>query len=54
MGITLMSGFRELSFSRIECGVNDRLHMYPLFGIVYFLGHIHDRPTAYIVSYDHM
>ena len=28
--------FRELSFSRLECGVHDRLHIYPLCGIFYF------------------
>ena len=28
--------FRESSFSRLECGVHDRLHIYPLCGIVYF------------------
>ena len=27
---------RELSFSRLECGVHDRLHSYPLCGIFYF------------------
>ena len=26
--------FRELSFSRLECGVHDRLHIYPLCGIL--------------------
>ena len=25
--------FRELSFSRLECGAHDRLHIYPLCGI---------------------
>ena len=33
--------FRELSFSRLECGVNDRLHIYPLCGIFYFPWHRH-------------
>ena len=28
--------FRELSFSRLECGVHDRLHISPLCGIFYF------------------
>ena len=27
---------RELSFSRLECGVHDRLHIHPLCGIFYF------------------
>ena len=31
--------FRELSFSRLECGVHDRLHICPLFGIFYFTWH---------------
>ena len=33
--------FRELSFSRLECGVHDRLHIYPLCGIFYFPWHRH-------------
>ena len=33
--------FRELSFSRLECGVPDRLHIYPLCEIFYFPWHIH-------------
>ena len=33
--------FRELSFSRLECGVHDRLHIYPLCGVFYFPWHIH-------------
>ena len=33
--------FRELSFSRLECGVHDRLHTYPLCGIFYFPWHRH-------------
>ena len=33
--------FRELSFSRLECGVHDRLHIYPLCGIFYFHWHRH-------------
>ena len=33
--------FRELSFSRLECGVHDRLHLYPLCGIFYFPWHRH-------------
>ena len=33
--------FRELSFSRLECGVHDRLHIYPLYGIFYFPWHRH-------------
>ena len=33
--------FRELSFSRLECGVHDRLHIYPLCGIFYFTWHRH-------------
>ena len=32
---------RELSFSRLECGVHDRLHIYPLCGIFYFPWHSH-------------
>ena len=31
--------FRELSFSRLECGVHDKLHIYPLCGIFYFPWH---------------
>ena len=33
--------FRELSFSRLECGVHNRLHIYPLSGIFYFPWHRH-------------
>ena len=33
--------FRELSFSRLEYGVHDRLHIYPLCGIFYFPWHRH-------------
>ena len=33
--------FRELSFSRLECGVDDKLHIYPLCGIFYFPWHKH-------------
>ena len=33
--------FRELSFSRLECGVHDRLHIYPLCGVFYFPWHSH-------------
>ena len=33
--------FRELSFSRLECGVHDRLHIYPLCGLFYFPWHRH-------------
>ena len=33
--------FRELSFSRLECGVHDSLHIYPLCGIFYFPWHRH-------------
>ena len=33
--------FRELSFFRLECGVHDRLHIYPLCGIFYFPWHRH-------------
>ena len=32
---------RELSFSRLECGVHDRLHIYPLCGIIAPLRHGH-------------
>ena len=32
---------RELSFSRLKCGVRDRLHIYPLCGIFYFPWHRH-------------
>ena len=35
--------FRELSFSRLECGVHDRLHIYPLCGIFYIPWHRHQR-----------
>ena len=31
--------FRELPFSRLECGVHDRLHIYPLCGVFYFPWH---------------
>ena len=33
--------FRELSFSRLEYGVHDRLHIYPLCGVFYFPWHRH-------------
>ena len=33
--------FRELTFSRLEYGVHDRLHIYPLCGIFYFPWHRH-------------
>ena len=33
--------FRELSFSRLDCGVHDKLHIYPLCGIFYFPWHRH-------------
>ena len=33
--------FRELSFSRLECGVHDRLPIYPLCGVFYFPWHRH-------------
>ena len=33
--------FRELSFSRLECGVHNRLHIYPLCGVFYFPWHRH-------------
>ena len=33
--------FRELSFFRLECGVHDRLHIYPLCGIFDFPWHRH-------------
>ena len=33
--------FRELSFSRLECGVHDKLHIYTLGGIFYFPCHRH-------------
>ena len=33
--------FRELSFSRLECGLHDRLHIYPLCGVFYFPWHRH-------------
>ena len=32
---------RELSFSRLEYGVHDRLHIYPLCGVFYFPWHRH-------------
>ena len=28
--------FRELSYSRLECGVHDWLHIYPMLGLGYF------------------
>ena len=31
--------FREWSFSGLECGVHDRLHIYPMCGIFYFPWH---------------
>ena len=40
LGLT-QEWFRELSFSRLECGVHDRLHIYPLCGISYFSWHKH-------------
>ena len=40
-GLTQPEWFRELSFSRLECGVHDRLHIYPLCGIFYFPWHRH-------------
>ena len=33
--------FRSLSFSRLEFGVHDRLHIYPLCGIFDFPWHRH-------------
>ena len=33
MGLT-QEWFRKLSFPKLECGVHDRLHFYPLFGSV--------------------
>ena len=46
--------FRELSFSRLECGVHDRLHIYPLCGIFDFPWHRHQiqviKTTAFSVS----
>ena len=33
--------FRELSFSRLEYGVHDRLHIHPLCGVFYFPWHRH-------------
>ena len=33
--------FRELSFSKLECGVHDRLHIYDMYGIFSFPWHIH-------------
>ena len=35
LGLT-QEWFREFSFSRLECGVHDRLHIYPLCGIFHF------------------
>ena len=32
---------RELSFSRLDCGVHDRLHIYPMCEIFYFPWHRH-------------
>ena len=40
LGLT-QEWFLELSFSRLECGVHDRLHIYPLCGIFYFPWHMH-------------
>ena len=43
--------FKELSFFRLACGVDDRLHIYPLCGIFYFPWHRHQiEPTALSVS----
>ena len=39
--------FRELSFFRLECGVHDRLHIYPLCGIFYFPWHRHQIEGFY-------
>ena len=33
--------FRELSFTGLEYGVHDRLHIYPLCGVFYFPWHRH-------------
>ena len=45
--------FRELSFSRLECGVHDRLHIYPLCGIFYFPWHRHqiEGSNGFLVSH---
>ena len=42
LGLT-QEWLRELSFSRLECGVHDRLHIYPLCGIFYFPWHGHQK-----------
>ena len=43
---------RELSFSRLECGVQDRLHIYPMCGILYFPRHKHQIDwTISVVSH---
>ena len=42
LGLTqLPEWFRELSSSRLECGVHDKLHIYPLCRIFYFTCHRH-------------
>ena len=45
--------FRELSFSRLEGGVHDRLHIYPLCGIFYFPWHRHqiEGTNGFLVSH---
>ena len=41
--------FRELSFSRLECGLHDRLYIYPRCGIFYFpLAYAPDRSEQWI------
>ena len=42
----LTQGGLELSFSRLECGVHDRLHIHPLCGIFYFSWHGHQIEGA--------
>ena len=45
--------FRELSFSRLECGVHDKVHIYPLCGIFYFPWHKHQLEgiNGFLVSH---
>ena len=38
---TFLSGLESCPSTRLECGVHDRLHIYPLCGIFYFPWHRH-------------
>ena len=49
--------FRELSFSRLECGVHDRLHIYPtvrdlLLPLVYTPSRKNQRLISYTIVSD--